>query len=205
MSVVRRIMSNRQCEVYFSLMYEALNRWKGTPEFEKHLDSLFGCPEWRDEEHREGLYNLYERQLRTAGAKHVVHFDIYSVKRLIYSIFFATQHELGCDRMKAAIWKIAPEGGYEFRGTHVDQLALNLNPNFEPLRQLLLDRFGDGQWHSIEAIQKFMRSDQTDYHCGHLKMKTLRPMEEDGLLEVDPSTRKRPLTFPDRCVVRFVN
>lgn len=211
MSVVRRIMDNPRCEVYFSLMYEALNRWKSTPEFEEHLDALFGCPEWRDildiddpEERRNSFYDLYESQLRAAGAKHVVHFDIYSGGRLIYSIFFATQHETGCDRMKAAIWKIAPEGGYEFRGTHVDQLALRLNPNFEPLKQQLLDRFGDGQWHAIEAIQKFMRSDKTDYHSGHLKIKTLRPMEQEDLLEADPSTRKRLLTYPDGCVLRFM-
>jgi hypothetical protein len=34
-----------------------------------------------------------------------------------------------------------------------------------------------------------MRFDQTDYHCGHLKRKALRPKEEEGLLKVDPATR----------------
>ncbi len=211
MSVVRRIMGNPQCEVYFSLMYEPMNRFRNTPEFEKHLDELFGCPDWRaiveiedSEQRRKGLYDLYERQLRAAGANHVVHFDIYSGSRLIYSIFFATRHELGCDRMKAAIWKIAPEGTYEFRGTHVDQLALSLKPSFEPLKKQLLDEFGDGQWHPIGAVQKFMRSDKTDYHCGQLKTNTLIPMEVDGLLEVDPSTRKRARAYPDGCMLRFI-
>lgn len=46
MSVVRRIMGNPHCEVYFSLMYEPLNRFRNTPEFVKHLDELFGCPDW---------------------------------------------------------------------------------------------------------------------------------------------------------------
>lgn len=211
MSVVRRIMGNPQCEVYFSLMYEGLNRWKNTPEFEGHLDDLFGCPNWRDfvdiedsEQRREAFYDLYESQLRAAGAKHVVHFDVYSGNRLIYSIFFATRHEVGCDRMKAAIWKTAPEGTYEFRGTHVDQLALSLEPSFEPLKKQLLDAFGDGQWHPIGAVQKFMRSDKTDYHCGQLKTNTLIPMEVDGLLEVDPSTRKRARAYPDGCMLRFI-
>ena len=106
--------------------------------------------------------------------------------------------------MKAAIWKIAPEGTYEFRGTHVDQLALSLKPSFEPLKKQLLDEFGDGQWYSIGAVQKFMRSDDTDYHCGQLKTNTLKPMEADGLLDADSSTRKRPGTYPDGCKLRFV-
>lgn len=212
MSVVQRVMANPQCEVYFSLMYEALNRWKNTPEFAGHLDAMFGCPEWRDfvdlddsEKRRTGIYGLYERQLRAAGAKHVVHFDVYSGNRLVYSIFFATSHEVGCDRMKAAIWKIAPEGGYEFRGTHAGQLALSLEPNFEPLKLQLLDQFGDGKWHAIESVQRFMRSDKTDYHSGHLKKRTLIPMETDGQLEVDPLSRKRPLSYSDGCKLRFVN
>ena len=211
MSVVRRIMGNPQCEVYFSLMYEPMNRFRNTPEFEKHLDELFGCPDWRaiveiedSEQRRKGLYDLYERQLRAAGANHVVHFDIYSGSRLIYSIFFATRNDVGCDRMKAAIWKIAPEGTYEFRGTHGGQLALSLEPSFEPLRMQLLDQFGDGRWYPIEAIQKFMRSDKTDYYSGQLKTNTLSPMEADGLLEVDPSSRKRAFTYPDGSRLRFV-
>lgn len=211
MSVVRRIMGNPQCEVYFSLMYEPMNRFRNTPEFEKHLDELFGCPDWRaisetedSEERRKGLYDLYESQLRVAGANYVVHFDVYSGNRLIYSIFFATRNDVGCDRMKAAIWKVAPEGTFEFRGTHVDQLILSLEPSFEPLKKQLLDEFGNGRWYPIGVIQKFMRSDRTDYHSSQLKTNTLRPMETDGLLEVDPSTRKKAGTYPDGSMLRFV-
>ena len=211
MSIVRRIMGNPQCEVYFSLMYEPMNRFRNTPEFEKHLDELFGCPDWRaiveiedSEQRRKGLYDLYERQLLAAGANHVVHFDIYSGSRLIYSIFFATRHELGCDRMKAAIWKVAPEGTYEFRGTHGGQLALSLEPSFEPLKMQLLDEFGDGRWYPIEAIQKFVRSDKTDYHSGQLKTNTLQPMEADGLVEVDPSSRKSAFKYPNGSRLRFI-
>ena len=176
MSVVRRVMANPHCEVYFSLMYEGLNRWKNTSESAPHLDSLFGCEDRRDcidledpDSRRNCFYELYESQLRVAGAKHVVHFDIYSNNRLIYSIFFATQHELGCDHMKAAIWKVAPDGAYEFRGAHVGQLTLGLDPDFEPLKRQLLTEFGDGKWHTIEAVQKFTRSDKTDYHSGRSK------------------------------------
>ena len=105
--------------------------------------------------------------------------------------------------MKAAIWKVAPDGAYEFRGAHVGQLTLGLDPDFEPLKRQLLTEFGDGKWHTIEAVQKFTRSDKTDYHSGQLKTQTLKPMELDGLIEADPTTRKRPRTYPDGCRLRF--
>lgn len=210
MSVVQRVMKNPQCEVYVSLMYEALNRFKGTKEFPGNLDALFGCGDWRGcvdiedpEERRKCFYNLYERQLRAAGARYVVHFDLYKGHRLIYSIFFATRHELGCDRMKAAIWKIVPEGGYEFRGTHADQLTLGLEPDFEPLRRQLQAKFGDGEWYQVEQLETFMKTDTTDYHSGQLRKEALVPLEVEGFIEVDPTTRKRKNKHPKRCRLRF--
>lgn len=82
MRIVRRILSNPKAEIYASFMYEAINRFKATPEFERHLTDLFGCEDWRagiDIEapvaRRDFFYGLYERQLRQAGAQHVVHFE----------------------------------------------------------------------------------------------------------------------------------
>jgi three-Cys-motif partner protein len=49
MSIVRRILRNPKAEIYASFMYEAINRFKATSEFERHLTDLF------------------EKQLRQAG------------------------------------------------------------------------------------------------------------------------------------------
>lgn len=211
MSVVRRLLKNPQCEIYFSLMYEWLNRFKASAEFEPHLDELFGCRDWRDlikiedsEKRRAALYALYERQLRDAGAKQVIHFDIFDENRLKYSIFFASQHEVGADRMKAAIWKVAPDGGFAFRGSRTPELALIASPDFEPLKEQLRAKFGDGQWHDISEVISFVKSDATDYHSGQLKQKTLKPMEEVGQVEADPTTRRNKRTYPDGCRLKFL-
>jgi three-Cys-motif partner protein len=211
MSVVRKLLGNPRCEVYFSLMYEFLNRFKGTPEFEPHLDELFGCAEWRNligivdtEQRRKSLYALYDKQLRDAGAKHVIRFDIFDENRLKYTIFFASQHELGADRMKAAIWKAAPLGDFAFRGSRTPQLALVASPDFEPLKEQLRAKFSDGNWHDISKVLSFVRSDSTDYYSGQLKRNTLKPMEAAGLVEVDPATRERKGTYPDGCRLRFL-
>lgn len=212
MSVIARVLSNNRCEVYASLMYEPINRFCSRPEFAPHLDELFGTSDWRKcaelnnrTERQNCFFQLYESQLRAAGAQHVVHFDLYEGNRFIYSIFFATQHRLGCDRMKAAIWKVAPDGNYRFRGTHSQgQLSLDIrDPNFGPLKQTLRDVFGGEGWVRVEKVKEFVQSDQCDYRSGQLKRGALVPLEKEGLVEADETTRGRRGTFPDGCRIRF--
>jgi three-Cys-motif partner protein len=132
MEVIKRILQNPKSEVYVSLMYEFINRFKEMPGFEQHLDRLFGTSRWRagigiadQEDRKRFFYNLYKHQLRLAGAKYVVHFELYQRDRLVYAIFFGTQNLKGSDRMKQAIWKVAPFGDFAFRGTRSGQLGLD--------------------------------------------------------------------------------
>jgi three-Cys-motif partner protein len=212
MEVIRRILRNDRCEVYVSFMYEAINRFKGTPEFEPHLDKLFGCTDWRQaleiedaEQRKQFLYGLYESQLRKAGASSVVHFDLYDEGRLIYAIFFATQHWQGADAMKQAVWKPIPVGNFAFHGTRSRQLTLNIDqPNFDPLKKMLKERFAGKGWVSIQEIQEFVGSDQTDYHTQQLKGGALKPMEKVGEIEGDSTTRTKRFTYPDGVKLRFL-
>lgn len=211
LDVIRRILHTPKCEVYISFMYENMNRFLSTDEFAPHLDSLFGTEGWRvglelhGDERRRFLYNLYASQLRGAGAEHVLHFDLYEEGRLVYGIFFATQHERGADVMKRSIWKVAPEGGFSFRGTRSPQLELEVDePDFEPLRTQIQAEFADQGWVSVDEVKAFVCSDRCDYHSGHLKTQGLKALELAGLLEVDESTRKRKRTYPDGCRVRIV-
>ena len=91
MSVIGRILHGDKGEVYISFMYEAINRFKVTPEFEGHLTSLFGSDKWKKGISLEAgakkdfFYGLYESQLRNEGAQHVLHFDLYEGTRLVYA------------------------------------------------------------------------------------------------------------------------
>lgn len=107
MEVVARILQNQKCEVYVSFMYEAINRFKRSYEFEGHLDRLFGAKDWREgigirdpRARKDFFYGLYKKQLRAAGANNVVHFELYEGDRLVYAIFFGTQHWKGADLRK---------------------------------------------------------------------------------------------------------
>lgn len=47
MSIIERILKNSRSEVYISVMYEWINRFKEHDNFTKSLDELFGCQDWR--------------------------------------------------------------------------------------------------------------------------------------------------------------
>ena len=212
MSTIGRILENPKSEVYISFMYEAINRFKEHPYFEKHLDELFGCPEWRDgmdlgdsKERKDFFYDLYRNQLKRNGTQYVVHFELYEGERLIYAIFFGTKSLDGCDKMKQAIWKVAPFGDYRFRGSQLGQLTLGEGLiDFSLLEKALRDNFASKGWQRIEDVEDFVKSDMTDFHSGHLKMKTLKPMEAEGKIEVKAGTRKRRGAYPKGTLLRFL-
>ena len=212
MRTIGRILANRRSEVYVSFMYRDINRFLEHPNFEPHLDDLFGCMEWRGARRiqdttnrRSFLYNLYKEQLRLHGAQHVLHFDLYEGNRLIYAIFFGTKHLEGCDKMKQAIWKVAPFGNYKFQSGQHEQLTFGTDLiEFGLLEDSLQREFGFEDWLDIDAIEDFMKSDKTQFHSSHLKTSTLKPMESGGRLEVRSGTRKRAGTYPKGTVLRFV-
>jgi len=211
MEVISRILMNEKSEVYISFMYDYINRFRNNPELEPHLDELFGCSDWRDgrtiedgNERKQFYYNLYDRQLREAGAEFVINFELYEGNRLVYSIFFGTKHILGCDRMKQSIWKVAPFGDFSFRSVRTYQLTLGLEePDFEPLKDSIINKFREQDWIRIEEIHEYVSSDATDYHSGQYKQ-VLKELEQNEQIEVDKNTRKRKFTYPDGTRLRII-
>lgn len=214
MDIIARILKNPRSEVYISVMYRDINRFRTHSSFGPHLDGLFGTDEWRQcndisdgAERREFLYNLYKEQLKKAGAKQVVHFDLYKEdNEQVYAIFFGTQSLDGCDKMKQAIWKEMPLGDYKFVGGRDQQLSFGEGAvDFTTLESALYEEFGYDKWVGIEDIQNFVMSDKTNFHSGHLKIKTLKPMESAGKLEVQPGSRNRKWAYTKGTVLRFVS
>ena len=212
MRTIERILANPRSEVYVSVMYDFINRFKEHENFESHLDDLFGTSNWRqgidihDTTLRKNFFfDLYKSQLKAAGATQVLHFELYEHNRLIYAIFFGTQDTEGCDKMKQAIWNVAPFGNYRFFGGRMAQLSLSGGlVDFNAFIDELTQEFEGRGWVTIEEVITFAKSDKTNFHSGHLKVTTLKPMEERGLIEVQEGTRKRTGTFPDGTILKFV-
>jgi hypothetical protein len=110
-----------------------------------------------------------------------VRFELFEGNRLVYAIFFGTKSVLGADRMKEAIWRVDPLGGFEFRGGR-----------------------GCG-WIPIRQVRDFVASDRTDYYRAQLRKRTLIPLEDSGLLKVRGrvGTRRKRHTYPDGTELMF--
>lgn len=77
-------------------------------------------------------------------------------------------------------------------------------PDYSLLRAQLTDHFADEGWIQIEEVKRFVASDNTEFHTSQLKKPVLKPMEAEGLIEVDESTRKNKGTFPKGTRLRFL-
>lgn len=211
MKLLAKLFKNPKSEIYISFMYEHINRFKGTPEFEKHLTALFGTDEWKEslnindkKKRKEYLSLLYKKQLKLSGAKHVVSFDLYKGNRVIYTIFFATQHWKGSDKMKDAIWKNIPDGTYKYVGRVSGEQASSIKIDYSSLKNQIKKRFLNNNV-TIEDLLEYIGSDATDYPTTGIKTKMLKAMEINNELEVISSPRKRVNTYPSNTVIKFTS
>lgn len=148
LSIMKRFMEHRGCEVFITIMVGYMNRFISQPEFEPHCDELFGSDEWREgiklkgQERESFLRNLYHQRLidpkNGVGAQYARYFTMKNDKNVtIYDLFFATNHWKGIDAMKDAMWNVDQSGDYFFSdATNPDQEMLFTN---EPEWGLLFD------------------------------------------------------------------
>ena len=167
LDLMRRLLGNPKCELYITLMKTWINRFRNLREYEAALMELYGDDSWRGlvelpegDERVLGFLDLYESKLRASGASFVQRFNLYRENAFVYSIFFATNHRLGCARMKNAIWKLDPSGGFEFRGRRagLDQLALDIGgqPNLRELGRLLTQHLRDNGAVSVSELEEWL-------------------------------------------------
>lgn len=205
-----RILSQPKCEVYISFMLEYVDRFRNTPEFAPNLTELYGDEDWKrvidaevGVERRNRLLELYKTKLKRSGAAYVLRFDLYKTSRPYYSLFFATNSLEGCDKMKQAMWKVAPFGDMAFHGAEHEQPLLSPDLfDLSPFQRTLRERFAGTEFVPIEQIEQFCKSDETSFHSGHLKKRTLTPMEKRGELEVRRPSGKK-IGFTPGTTVRF--
>lgn len=211
LSIIEEILKCPKSEVYLSLMYESINRFKKQPEFTEHLNKLFGCDKWQqgvdieDKKERREFFNaLYKQQLRKAGASQVLHFELYRGDRHVYTIFFATKHVRGSDKMKEAIWKAVPDGSYRFRGG-MQQIPYDFTSvDYMPLHKALYKHFGQKPVDVQEALD-FIASDNTDFPTSGIKKRYFKPYEKAGLLHVSKTSKRHGLSYPKGISLSFVS
>jgi three-Cys-motif partner protein len=206
MGILGELMKRPSTEILVNFMFEEINRFLNHPQQDKNFDTLFACGDWRrgydlnGATRKQFIYDLYRDQLRrAAGARYVRSFEMRNERNLSdYFLYFASNNRLGLAKMKEAMWKVDPGGGFTFSdATNFDQAVLfQPEPDRRALRRLVAERFAKRRA-TVDQIENFIVED-TPFHKGHY-IRVLASMETDGeLVPVNPPPKRRKGTYPDK-------
>jgi three-Cys-motif partner protein len=211
-ALVSRLLANPKTEVLVNVMIDSANRFLDHPDdqIRQHLVGLFGTQavlqiSRRGDDRLTALRLLYQTQLSTC-ARFVRYFEMRDQNdRVIYCLFFASNHPLGHAKMKEAFWKVDPTSGFCFSdATNPDQLLLFERDETPRLASDLLVRFGK-ETVSVQQVRVHVE-DETAFTATHMRA-ALRSLEDSCHLRVDEykrdGTKRRRNTYPDDSILAF--
>jgi len=214
LDLIQQVLQNPSCEVLITFMVNPVQRFLEHPNeaIRNEFISLFGTTEVLDIANRSGervemLRQLYQRQL-VALARFVRSFEIRDhPERVLYYLFFASNHPLGHLKMKEAMWGVDPSGGFAFCDNTDPQQLILLDQGFDATEQLgktLAKHFAGKTVKGLE-IRQFV-VDQTGFIERH-KTAALRALEQRKVVSVPSTkstgTKRKKGTFPDDVLVTF--
>ena len=209
LAVLSELMKRQSTEILVNFMFEEINRFIVHPDQGQNFDNLFACSDWRQVETMAGgnrkkfIVDLYREQLRRfAGAKYVRSFEMRNQRNATdYFLYFVSNNRLGLSKMKEAMWKVDPGGGFMFSdATNFDQAVLfQPEPDRRALRRLISERFANRRA-TVQQIENFV-VDDTPFLATHYR-KVIADMEAATDLSYlnAPPTRRRG-TYADKAAV----
>ncbi|MEP9391115.1 three-Cys-motif partner protein TcmP [Gordonia sp. VNK1] len=209
MSTIRELVSHPACELFIYFDFNSVNRFATAGNVDDHFSALFGCDDFRDSptsgpSRNQFIHDLYARQLRKeCGFAHIASFRMITRDGHTSSyLYFCTRNDQAYDKMKQAMWALAPSGDYGFDDRYADQPMLFGNEaNTSPLQNQLAEQFHD-QTVSIEQVTNYVIR-ETPFHSGQVKTKTLRPMQKAD--RISSPNQKIAGQFPPGTLIRFDN
>lgn len=208
MSLLAKLIRPNKGELFLNLSTDAINRFFKESSVAKPLDALFGMDaeerisKLKEDDRAERIASLFQEQLKIqAKVQYAWKFGMeFPNGHIGYHLVYATHHKAGLEAMKNAMWKVDPTGGYQFADRVANQLVLfEKDPNTNPLRLALMQEFS-GRIVSIDDIEEFTLTD-TSYLTGHIRTKTLVPMEQSGQIAVTKRTGRTG--FKAGTLIRF--
>jgi three-Cys-motif partner protein len=214
MELIRRIMSQPLCEVFFYLNWDHMNRFLVDQTKWPSLSMTFGGDDWRPvlslemTERPTFILQTYRTALKQkASIKYVWHFVMCdSNGKLLYWLFFCTNSLRGLEKMKKAMWRVDPTGGFRFSDKN-NPSQLSLFENYTD-NMLIEDLFTSlrGRKMTVAHVKEFVLTETPAY----LYKNALNILEKQNKLTVpNPPAGRRKGTFPDEYMnemfVQFLN
>ena len=210
LDLMARILSYPRCEVFVNIMVEFINRFLEHPndEIVAHFPQTFGTDEvleipLRERDREAAILALYRAQLARL-AKYVGRFDMHGRRdQKTYSLFFASNHSKGFEKMKEAMWSVDKAQGAKFSDADPgESYAFDLFPLW-PLYYQLLDRFA-GQRMLMGDVERFV-VEETDFLPTHART-IFKECERKGELVVEaaPGYRRPTGTYKsEKVYIKF--
>lgn len=211
--LIQKLMSHPKCEVFINFMYEFINRFITRDGQEKVMTRLFGTEDWRELNldllepvaRKATIHSFYQKQLEERAARYVRSFEMKGRRNPTkYFLFYGTNHKLGLEKMKDAMWSVDQGGGFTFSdATNPNQCVLFGNePDYSYLKNLLISKFS-GKQVTIESIEDYVVC-ETPFKRSHVKTNTLAPMEKANEIKVVKSKRKTKRGYPEGTIIQFL-
>jgi hypothetical protein len=210
LELMSRILRYPRCEVFVNIMVEFINRFLEHPndQIVAHFPQTFGTDKVLEIPRRLGdreaaILALYKAQLSTL-AEYVGRFDMHGPRdQKTYSLFFASNHPKGFEKMKEAMWTVDKAQGARFSDADPgESYAFAMFP-FWPLWDQLLARY-DGQRVLMECLERFV-VEESDFLPTHART-ILKECERKGevVVETVPGYRRPPGTYKsDKVYIKF--
>ena len=212
-ALTRRLLNNQRTEIFINIMVDFINRFAEHPDSadRQHIKNLLGAS---DEEMSKitsssdrilAFRQLYQSKL-LQHAKFVRFFEMRDYRnKIIYYLFFASNHPLGHAKMKEAFWRVDNQSGFTFSdNTDPNQPVLfEIDPSSDLALQI--KRHFVGSIQLSENVVKYV-VDETAYIESHCK-KALGHLEGKSDIRVDTNktdgSKRRKGTFPNGVVIHF--
>lgn len=207
MDVLKRLTNYPRGELLVYFAHETVVRWCASGQIDDALTALFGTTDYRGAaslsggERSQYVHDLYKRQLHDeCEFPYVQSFAMIDLRgKRLYDLFYCTREPIGLDRMKRAMWDVAPSGDYRFHDRLAGQDVLFGKRDTAPLQRHLLDHFA-GQAVDIGTLIDHVIV-ATPYTSSHVKKDTLAVMQRAGL--ISSPNQRRANTYPDGTIIRF--
>lgn len=209
-AVLRLLLAPERSEILSTFMYEEINRFLDTPEFEAHLDAMFGEPGWRalravsGSERKREMVEFFKARLIDAGAKYVVAFEMRNARNATdYFLLFATKNIRGLEVMKQAMWEVDKSGKFAFSDYTYSfgPMLIEPSPDYVPLQRQIGAEFRHRRNVNMAEIREFVLTRTSFYRFMN---EALQPMIARNECYVETSSNER--SRPDRdSVMSFVS
>ncbi|MFW6173010.1 MAG: three-Cys-motif partner protein TcmP [Promethearchaeota archaeon] len=183
---IKDLLRIPKVEVFITFMARDIYRFLESSKHKISIEELYGTDNVKDllsEKYStgaEGLLRLYRDRLHyEAGVKYTLPFEVNADDKLqtTYYLIHATNHPLGCSRMKEVMFKAGTAGRFGYLGPAQGQLSLTQYEGLSKFKEFMLKKFEGETLSFNELINRTLMD--TDFVETHY-IQALKELESEG-------------------------